>query len=110
MPVHNSYFITLYFTLRTFKAAVQIFSRKFKGPFKTLGPRRLTESKFDTEGPKMLNALLQELVANPNWRAGFMHSWEKSYIRFLNTDSFNVKFVGYNNEWSQSYRVQRIVT
>jgi len=30
---------------------------------------------FDTEGQQILDAILQELVANPNWRAGFKLSW-----------------------------------
>jgi len=110
VPVQYFYFFSLYFFLRSFQAGIQIFFTKFRAHFKILGARRLTLSKLDNEGPQILYAILQELVANPKWREEFVHFWLKSYILFLSTDSVNVNSAGYNNELSQSYRVQRILT
>jgi hypothetical protein len=81
MPVQYFYFFSLSFILSSFQAGVQIFFTKITGHFKTLGARRLELSKFDTEGPQILDAILQKLVTNPNRRERFVHSWvKKSYI------------------------------
>jgi hypothetical protein len=40
-----------------------------------LGPRRVTWSKFHTEGPQILDAAVQNVVARATGRPGLLQPW-----------------------------------
>jgi hypothetical protein len=48
----------------------QIF-QKCRSPLKVLGSRKLAWTKFHTEGPRMLSAILQHLVPQNLWSPGY---------------------------------------
>jgi len=49
--------------------------QKFKSHLKILGASMVSWSKSHTEGPQILGALVQNLVARETWRPGFVQPW-----------------------------------
>jgi fructose-1-phosphate kinase PfkB-like protein len=49
--------------------------QKTRSHLKIPGARRVTQSKFHTEGPQILGAKVQNLVARTNWHTEIVHPW-----------------------------------
>jgi hypothetical protein len=63
--------------------SVHNFSKNVGATFEILGSRRVTCSNFNVEDPQILGATVQNLDAQANWRSGFVHPWDKVYLRVL---------------------------
>jgi len=56
-------------------SGAQIFPQKSVGHFKILGARRVTQRKFHTENPQILDATIQNSVAKVTYRPEIEHPW-----------------------------------
>jgi hypothetical protein len=55
-------------------------SQKSRSHLKTLGARRV-HMKYHTEDPQILNAAVQNLVAQATWRPGFVHPCTPKFVQ-----------------------------